>query len=71
MKTTDRNYDLQGLGNGRVFANFMRWKLLPFGDIGDGPGVVWLLSIGFRHRFGRMIAGYRIRRAARRDRRNG
>ncbi|HBE93708.1 MAG TPA: hypothetical protein DDW55_14780 [Gammaproteobacteria bacterium] len=65
MKTTDKNYDFQGMSSQRIFINFLRWKLFPFGDIGGGPGIVWLFSIWFRHKFGKVIAGYRIRKASR------
>ena len=65
MKVTDKNYDISGTDSGRVLSNFLRWKIFPFGNIEEGPGIVWLLTICFRHRFGRLIAGYRIRKATR------
>jgi hypothetical protein len=65
MKVTDRNYELAGAESMRVIVNFFRWKIMPFGNISDGPGVVWLFSIWFRHKFGRMIASYKIRKASR------
>ena len=65
MKVTDKNYDLEAAGSTRVMTNFLRWKIFPFGNIKEGPGIVWLFSIWFRHKFGRLIAGYRIRNATR------
>lgn len=56
---------MTGAGSNRVIANFIRWKIVPFGDFKEGPGIVWLLSIWFRHKFGKVIAGYRIRKASR------
>ena len=63
MKVTDKNFDLAAADSTRMIANFVRWKAMPFGNFSDGPGVVWLFSVWFRHKFGRMIAGYKIRKA--------
>ncbi len=61
MKTTNKQYDYTGLSSSRIVANFLRWKALPFGFLEKGPGVVWLLTIMVRHRFGRLLATLQIK----------
>ena len=61
MKPTDSNYDFAGLNSRRVLTNFLRWKVMPFGFLGKGPGVVWLLNIALRHGFGKAIATVQIK----------
>ena len=55
MKATRQDFDIAPLPASRIMSNFLRWKFMPFGDLGRGPGIVWLLSIWFRHQFGRQI----------------
>ncbi len=61
MKPTDQNYDFNGLSSRRVLANFLRWKAMPFGYLGKGPGIVWLMNIILRHHFGKAIAILQIK----------
>ncbi len=68
MKTTDTNHDFAGLPTSRVFSNFLRWKVIPFGFLEQGPGIVWLISIWLRHKFGRRLAWFQIKHKKQYDR---
>lgn len=68
MKTTQKNYDFQGLPASRIMSNFIRWKAMPFGYIERGPGIIWLLSIWARHQFGYRIAWLQIKHRKQYDR---
>ena len=68
MSTTQKDYDYAPLPSRRVMANFLRWKIMPFGFIERGPGIVWLISIWLRHRFGAQLAHFRIRHKKQYDR---
>jgi len=68
MKTTRPDYDYTPLPASRVFKNFMRYKLMPFGNIDQGPGIVWLLAIWFRHRLGLQIGTLKIKHKKQFDR---
>jgi hypothetical protein len=61
MKPTNSQYDFNGLSCRRVLANFIRWKALPFGYLGKGPGIIFLVNIILRHHFGRLIATIQIK----------
>ena len=52
----DKNFELQDMTSTRTLRDFLFWKLLPVGNLAEGPGIVWLLSAQFRHKFGRRIA---------------
>ena len=68
MKTTDQNFDYSGLPASRVMSNFIRWKVMPFGFLDSGPGVVWLITIWARHRFGYRVAWFQIKHKKQYDR---
>ncbi len=61
MKSTNQRYDLETLPAQRILMNFLRWKVFRFGNFGSGPGIVWLVSIWLRHRFGRAMATLKIK----------
>lgn len=59
--TTRKDYDFTGLPAKRVFANFLRWKVMSFGHLAGGPGLLWLATIWLRHRFGYWLAWFKIK----------
>lgn len=56
----DKNFELEGMTSSRTLKDFLFWKLLPVGNLAEGPGIVWLLSAQFRHKFGRRIAAMQL-----------
>lgn len=65
MRVRDDNFEMNGMKSGRTLKDFLFWKLLPAGNLAEGPGIVWLVAVMLRHRFGRRLAEYRIKRQER------
>ncbi len=56
LRTTTRQYDATGAGNGRVIRIVLLWKLLGLGDLARNARVGRIAGLGLRHRFGRVYA---------------
>ncbi len=54
--TTTRRYDIQGMGNLRVFRVVLLWKLLRLDDISGKPKLRDVLDLTVRHYLGGQLA---------------
>lgn len=57
-RVTTRNYDLAGNPIGRVLRRELIFRLIPIGNFGGGPNLIFLLRLWVLHKFGRIL--YRL-----------